>query len=170
MKIKYSNTLSDVVKFNEHWAENSPEIKKQISNTRILFFFLFLAVCAVVSFVLNDYIVLFAGTVGGLYSYFRYPKLYKRKFIKIAEKIYAEGNYSGIFCEHTIELTPEYLIEETESGTQKTKLSVIDKITKTEEHVFIFINSTSAHIIPKSNIVEGNLTEFTEALHKATGA
>lgn len=63
-------------------------------------------------------------------------------------KIIKEGENKNILGEKTIVLTSENIIETGLSNEEKIKLNSIQKIEETEEHLFIYISSMSAFIVP----------------------
>lgn len=55
----------------------------------------------------------------------------------------------GLFCEHTIVLTEDAVIESTSVNESRHLWSGIYKIVETPEYIYIFVAADLAHVIPK---------------------
>ena len=78
-----------------------------------------------------------------------------------------EGGDAGLLGPHELEITLGFLIERTDASEHRQLLSKLVRIVDSEEHVFIYISSFQAHVIPKRRIQQGNLDAFLQRLRNA---
>lgn len=64
-------------------------------------------------------------------------------------KSFTSKEQPGLFCEHTITLTNEALIEVTPVNEGKHLWSGLHSVIDTPQYIFIFVAANAAHIIPK---------------------
>ena len=67
----------------------------------------------------------------------------KGRVIKLA------GQQPGLFCEHTIEISPEWLSEKTQVNESKVAWSTMKSLEEDPEYLFLFVDRLVAHVIPK---------------------
>lgn len=171
MKIKYRMELEDVVAFNRYHIDNSPAMRR----TKFLLMWgvgagIFAAISAL-AVLRNSVIVFVYGVLGTTF----YILLFRRSWIRSHEKqvrrLYNEGTNKRILGTRELELVEDRLLEVSETGRQETVLSVVERIAMTDAHVFIYIASVIAHVLPRSKVIEGNLEEFVDAVKaKCPGA
>lgn len=61
-------------------------------------------------------------------------------------------------------MTDAVLRDESSTGSTETHFAGIVKIAETPSHVFVYLNSLSAHVIPRSAVSSGDLASFVDAL------
>jgi Ca2+/Na+ antiporter len=164
LKIKYTVDISDIVAFNQFHLDTSPLVRKQ----RIKMLIFVAVVYASIAFFMatgkhsiynmSVFVIVYACF---LFWYLRFGRKVSLKRIK---QIYASGKNTGTFGEHELELLPDGIREVTSVNEHITKFSGIEKVEATETHVFVFLGSLSAYVIPKSKISEGCLDAFVTAL------
>jgi hypothetical protein len=59
-----------------------------------------------------------------------------------------EGKNKNLLTKHTIELTPDEVIEKTESSSYTTGWAAVERVVNNKEFILIYVNSLSAHVIP----------------------
>jgi hypothetical protein len=167
MKIKYTNTEEDVVCFGLHCRENSPTHKRIMRSARLLIPAFITIYFLLECFNDGNLFHIFEGLfLSGVYIVI-FSLASKQGSNKITKKLYAEGKNKGIFCEHEIEIIDVGIVETTNVGKQESYWATIEKIEETDEHLFIYTGSMTAHVIPKSR-VEGDLDLFTKILREKT--
>src|SRR5207248_241645 len=55
----------------------------------------------------------------------------------------------GFYTTHTLTFSESYFIEETAFNNTRTKWIGVHKICQSRRHIYIYISSSSAHVIPK---------------------
>lgn len=69
----------------------------------------------------------------------------------------------GVLGGHTLEITPEGLLESTEAGESLTRWSAGLRLRRTRRYAFIFVDVDRAHIVPLYRPVhEGSAVEFLD--------
>lgn len=150
MEINYELTETDYLDFNLHHAKSSPTIQHSILVQRLLGPVVFLIApffAAKKSGLPLWYWFILFGIVSVVWFVF-YPKYLNRDISRKTLKIIKEGENENILGKKTIVLTSDDIIETGLSSDEKVKLSSIKKIEETEKHIFIYISSMSAFIVP----------------------
>jgi hypothetical protein len=93
--------------------------------------------------------------------------LSSRTMQMVLKKILDEGENKGLLCEHSIEIIDNGIVETTTVGEQKSNWAGIERISETDDYLFIFIGSCTAHVIPKK-CTKGDLPSFIEMLREKT--
>jgi hypothetical protein len=150
MKIEYDLTKQDYIDFNMHYIENSPKLKRSLFIQRFVIALVFLIFPFIFSKnsgtpFLPSFIVY--GVIFILWVLF-YPKYYrtiaKKRIIKLIDK----GGSAIQLGHRSITLNEEGLEEFSEQGESKSSWSSIERIEETENHIYIFIGSTNAYLVP----------------------
>jgi len=76
-----------------------------------------------------------------------YPKHVKKLVVKRISKLLNEGSTNGILGKHTFTINKDGMVYATEYN--ESKCSLIEQIVETDQHIFIYISSLVAYIIPK---------------------
>ena len=64
-------------------------------------------------------------------------------------RVTKEGRNEGILCKHRVVIDAESLFESTDVGEQRVKWRGVERVEEGEGHIFIYIGSSTAFIIPK---------------------
>lgn len=150
MQLEYEITVQDYIDYNSNYRNKSNTNKHSILISRLIAPGVFL----IMPFLLN---YLFDGTSLG-YWYFifiiiaivwfiYYPIDMKKSFERRISKILAGGNFQGILGNHIFTITENELVDKTEIS--EIKYNHIHTIVETDNHIFIFLNTVTAYIIPK---------------------
>ena len=165
MKIKYYNTEEDIVAFNLHHSKNSPTYKRLLRIVQLLFS------CIIIAIVLLWYAHdrsttrLVAGIVISTLYIFLFSLSSKWSLKIVSIKLNAEGKNLGVLCEHEIEILETGILETTEVGKQESNWAGIERLSETDDYLFIYTGSIMAHVIPKKR-VEGDIEVFIEKLNE----
>jgi len=163
MKIKYTNTLEDHIEF----IKNDPTSQK--SSKKIVVWFSILSILVFMYWKIVSYnktgelLYLVEGFIFSLLSIVVFIYAYKKTIISSSQKHFENKKNNGFFCEHELVIDDLGINEITEVGNQNTKWSGITKIDETDDYLFIYIGSISAHVVPKKRI-EGDLDKFIRLL------
>jgi hypothetical protein len=141
MEISFFVNKEDYWQFNKHVVMNNMKYKR-----RLLISIILLPIFMSIIFMLVKLPTWYSWTAGvvlglGLhwYSYHRF----KRKVLSLVD------DKPGFLGEHTIVLSNEGVIESTSVNTGVHSWEGIRGIEQNEGYIYIFINQTMAHIIPK---------------------
>ena len=170
MKITYEIKVADCLAFNDHHLNASPLTQVAIRNGQMwwaagpfiggLVIAIFknlppektLATLAALSLVLS------------LPMFILYPSYYKMKTRKNIKNLFKEHDSQGVLGLHEIEITDDCFIEKKDGNENEIEWKSINKIVSTTDYTFAYIGETTAHIIPKDNIVSGDYAQFVDKL------
>lgn len=71
----------------------------------------------------------------------------------------------GVLGEHTLEITPDGLVESTEVNRSLANWRTVFRVLETRRYAYVYVSATNAHIIPKHRQpLEGSVDEFLTVL------
>lgn len=150
MQIHYELNKKDYIDFNMNHFSISPTLKRTIFLQRYIFSIIYLIIPFVLTTV-SDIPFGYWASIFGI-TYILWVVFYPRYFMKTVqrniEKLMNEGHTKSMLGEHSLTLTDEGVIEKNNSGETKTNWSSIEKIVQTDEHLYIYIDSIKAYIVP----------------------
>ena len=163
MKIKYANILDDHINFSKHHRGESKTSKELVIWSLILCSLLF--IYGKVSEFQNtiNFSYLIIGLLLFVFFIVMIPYLLNKLILNESTKSFENKENIGFFCDHELVIDESGINDITEVGNQHTNWSGITKIDETDDYLYIYINSKSAHVVPKKR-VEGNLEEFKKLL------
>ncbi|GAB5441075.1 MAG: hypothetical protein Fues2KO_14240 [Fuerstiella sp.] len=164
MRIKYDVTIDDVVAFNRYHSKHSPTIKR---TKRFCSAIGVIAICIIVPLIspIEDFVwsaKLALTAFAAVTFYVAFQLLFVRSLDKQVIRLVREGSTAGIIGSHELEITEETLTERTDSNTTSARWQGIADIAETETHVFFYQSALLAHVVPKNQITEGDLSSFVE--------
>ena len=161
MRIDYTLSRNDFIKFQLFTASNSETIKKSRRRSRtripIIYFILGLILFISGSIVLG---LVFIGI--GIAWYFLYPVYLKRRYVRHFER-HADEHLKNRFGKQvTLNFGDEFIDTTDYIGESKLRTSEITEINEISNYFFIKFSSGESLIIPKPVIQQNN--EFTQWL------
>ncbi|QDU94371.1 YcxB family protein [Lignipirellula cremea] len=162
MKLKYENSLEDVVAFSRYHNAHSPAVMKAkftcmiLVSVLVIFGSLFIPT--------TDYIsrpIIIAGAIvfSGIFSvmfHYQFAGTTDRQ----VRRLYKEGNNKSIFGQHEIQIDNNGLSKRTAFNESRQSWQGVERIVETDRYVFIYVASLMAHVIPKQSVIEGDLDAF----------
>lgn len=147
MLVEYTVTDEDYLDFNLYHFYHSPSIHRSLRIQQFLAPVMFLVIPFIfrldpLSFFLPAFII-----TALLWLIF-YPRYFHWFVKRRTAKFLAEGDKRGITGNHTLQLTPDEIIEVSETGEMRAKWASVEKIEVSEKQIFIYLNSVSAILIP----------------------
>ena len=164
MRIHYVVEMNDLRAFWRHYLSTSAQARRQ----RIVFlvcfaaFFLFLGLRA--SFRDDSVAPLLSVSLPGAIFLALFWRFSGRVSNRRLRKLYPADENKGVLCEHTLELTDVGVMETSPVGQHSTRWAGIPRVGETATHVFIYIGSNMAHVIPRANVLHGNVDDFMKEL------
>ncbi|MBU3143700.1 YcxB family protein [Clostridium sp. CF012] len=150
MKIDYQLTKQDYIDFNMNYMSNSKSVKRLFIAQRyivpIIFLLMPVMLIRVTSIPLGYWFKVFL--VSSVLWIIFYPKYFKWSVSKRISKMLDEGENTDMLGKRSLTLTEKGIIDCSTLSESKTDWSVIEKITQTQKHIFIFISSVAAYILP----------------------
>lgn len=150
MKIDYQLNKQDYIDFNMNYMSNSKTVKSLFIAQRYVVPIIFLLIPFIMIRVKNitlGYWVNIFLVCYILWVIF-YPKYFKWTTSKRMVKMLDEGDNTDMLGKRSLTLSEEGVIDCSTLSESKTAWSAIEKITQTQKHIFIFISSVSAYILP----------------------
>ena len=168
MELTFKLTEEDYINYNVAHSKTSPSMKRSILIQRIM---------GPVIFVITPFIIVqfsdiplwYWLIVFGLSSitwFIYYPKYAMWEITRRIKKMLAEGNNENLFNERILVLTDEGITETSSIGETKISWVKIERLEETEDYLYIYVSSVSAHIVPKR--VFENSSEQEKFINKIT--
>jgi hypothetical protein len=182
MKIRFDNTVEDIVALNRYLYAHSPAFRLQRVALAIL-------VCAlpaalVVPVLLASFeaegvgdfvdlavrvIILVIGFLIAIPWAWIVRRLFAWSINWQVHRLFREGENRGILGSHELELTATGLIERTAYNETATKLEAVERVVDAGEFTIIFLSAVSGHVIPRHAVTEGDYDHFAGAIaHRLT--
>jgi hypothetical protein len=152
MNITYRMTPDDLIAFNIYSASNSPTIRAQHRNSRIIA----TIIPAVLILILTDYsnetiniYTFLFPLLASIVTFFVYNPIANHNQRKVLDKVIKSESSKQFFAERTVTLYPEHIqtISEMEENTMQ--WGTIKDVKIVPDYVYLFIDTVHAIIIPK---------------------
>jgi len=148
MIIEYELTKQDYIDFNINHMNNSKSMKNSMLFQRFIIPVIYLILPLFLKYISRIplwywYCIFLIFSVIWI---IRYPKIIEKSVIKRASKLIDEGKATGIVGHHSVTYTNEGIVDKTEFS--ETKYSVFERVVESENHIFIYVSSVMAYIIP----------------------
>lgn len=173
IEIEYNNTLSDMVEFNLYHYKYSPAMKKTMRSIKLGSTLLVVIAMAFLSYRTGDnfayLIMLPLGIVFSVIIFFIWPipRIFENNIKKQTLRFYKEGANKHYIGKHTLTLAAEGITETTEYGEQKTKWSGVEKVALSDKHIYIYIASVQAFVIPVDSFPDQKARQdFVDTLYQ----
>ncbi|EHQ90359.1 YcxB family protein [Desulfosporosinus youngiae] len=99
-----------------------------------------------------------------------YPKRLKKIVSRKISKMLAGGKNNSVVGTHSLAISGSEIIDKSEYSEARTQFSDIENIVEDKEHIFVYVNSNSAHIIPLRIFEnENQKQEFLTLLRQKAG-
>lgn len=167
MKFEYELTKQDLIEFNLFHityvksTRRSLFLQRYILPLAFIVFPIFLRQFAIVPF---EY-----GLAVFVFFYLYWVTFYLRRLKKFVSKriskMLLEGGNS-VIGSHNLEISEEGIVDKSEQTEAKTQFKAIENIMISKKHIFIYVNTNSAHIIPTRIFVnEAEKDEFLRMIN-----
>jgi hypothetical protein len=165
MKIVYKNTKDDIITYGKLLYKKSPTVqqhRKKASN-----FAAFLAlIFAIGIWYLYSHQMMLLWLATSIVWVTYIPLRHKRRYLKNMVETFEKDENRTFFGEHQLTIDESGLTDEIENGVSQVGWNKIEHIEETESHLYIFIDSAMAFVVPQQNISEGNYLEFIKTLKR----
>jgi hypothetical protein len=165
MKIRYENTIDDIIAFRRH-ANNAPHVHKGLRLVLIIpaAFFLILGILAAVEEQDPTYVA--GGVVIGL-AWAGLLWLFIRWRLRASlRRLRRDDSVCNLPCWYELELADGTLVERTDRGSHASALETVTEIASSDSHTFICLSSGAAYVIPRRSAPEGEYQEFIDAVRR----
>ncbi|QSA98595.1 YcxB family protein [Methylococcus sp. EFPC2] len=161
-EIEYEVREQDLIAFNEHQISESQATQKFMRRHQAVVPGVIVSISLLLFFYYKDIpTALFAGVVGVLWGS-GVPAYFKWSWRKQVRAMYTEEEKTCILGHYTLRTEPKELVEISERGESRIAWDDILRVEVTKRHVFIFVSSTAALIIPRKAVKKGELHTFVK--------
>lgn len=150
MKIEFELFEKDYIAFNMNYLSTSPIIKRSIFIQQYIVSIIYLIAPFVIAKTTDTPLLHWLPICIIIYIVWVifYSKYYKMRAKKHIEKLIKEGKNIGVLGQHSILLTKNGITAIKGSSKSKMNWRSIENISETEEHIYIYIGSIEAYMIP----------------------
>lgn len=152
MKIIYTITNEDIVKFNIQHLSKLSRIKRVQKKNKVIISSLYIAI-AIAWFICKPshwpmaWILLFLGTLW----YFFYPKVWERRMVKKINKIFKDKPCKA----QELEFRPNGIWAKSDSYRGEIPWNAIERVVENKNYLFLYLSEEDAIIIPRSEVESG---------------
>jgi hypothetical protein len=164
-EIEYEFREQDLVHFNELQFAHNPQIQHDIKNNRIVVPGVIALIGFFYYFYYNDlsttaYVLIIALLWAALS-----PRIMKLDLHRQILKSYSDKEKSAMFGTYTLTIdpaNPKFLLEKSPSGKNKMAWDELLRVEYGKRYVYIYLDISTALVIPVDTVKKGNLEEFAE--------
>lgn len=162
-EIEYEFRQEDLIHFNEMRIKNNAQIQSDIRKHR----FFLLGVVLFISFfyyAFNKDITTPAYILGIGFLWIFVIKPYEMKLDQRRQILakYTEAEKAAMFGKYQLSIEQHYLVESSPSGKHKMAWKDLVRLDYGDKYVYIYIDLSTALIIPVETISKGDLEKFAE--------
>ena len=170
MKHTYTLTMQDFLAYHFNFIQTSPVLKRALFIKRYFYPVIFLGLPTLITPLIQmpyGYVLAFFALIAVLWVVF-YNKVFTKSIVKKTHKFITSDKAKGILGIHEVQVGEKQLSEKTDSGVNV--YHQIEHINETEEHLFIYVSTVMAIIIPKNSFEsEENQSAFMASLNRFRG-
>ena len=170
MKIRYGNTVKDIVAFGGNVCAESPTIRRKMLVSMVLAGVFTLLLFVTMAIILPSMAMLVGGIIGAPISMWMASSLFRDRVQASFRKIYSEDANKRLLGERELELTETSLRAKSQYGEGTLLLDAVEKVISTEKHTFIYVGTADAFVIPRAAVTEGDYDAFVEAVRQRVEA
>lgn len=152
MQIEFDRSMDDVVAFNLYALEHSAFSRREVLTQRVLVSVLAAAIGGGFNFMaphLFNWVVLGAAAVSGLVVFLVFPWFMRRSTVGRLRGLLAEGSYENMLGHQSLSIAPGGIFVRNKTGESTVLWSAVRQVSEGEKHLFLFITSFTAIVIPK---------------------
>jgi hypothetical protein len=169
MRLRYENTMADMLALQEFWITRMPAGKRTIAVNRwagvaTCFGIVMIGLPAIGSGKAPIALCFLLAVLGSVLTFVVTPFVVRRMGIYQTRKLNSAENNKGALGEQEIEVIADGLIARTPYHETKLAWAGLDGIESTSEHTFLFTGAMSALIIPHNRLLEGDYRAFMTEL------
>jgi len=169
MEIEYMLNEADVIAYWEYHADHSPSTQRFRQRERFGTALALLLTGSVITITQQGPLAILVFAVAAMIWILVTPTYLRWHHRRRAKELIREGSDRLILGKHRLSIEPDGLRETSNYNETKTRWFAIERIESSSEATFIYITATSAIVIPKQSISDGNYEEFVQAIRVHLG-
>lgn len=152
MKYEYELTKQDFIDFNLFHLMYAKSTRRSYFIRRYIFSLSFLTLPFILvkftNIQLGYWLIIF--TLYYIYWVVAYPKRIKNMVTNRISRIVDKGKTVSVLGTHLLTISQEEIVDKSLQTEARTKFSDIANIVEDKDHIYVYVNADSAHIIPNS--------------------
>jgi hypothetical protein len=153
MEVEFTQTLEDVLALNQYYLAQSPALRSQQRKVQFVVALLLAGGWLLLSSVMPLTLWWAVGAGITLYVFvvfvLIYPRSVRRRSLRLAERMYAEGRNASLLRRRRFTITPETITVATDISVSTYKWLAIEKIIIEQPYAYFFVGAVQAHVLPK---------------------
>lgn len=167
MKIRYEVTMDDMLTFYRHYYANSEIVRRRSIVAAGIFSLGFLIPAATLDLGLDREAQLIWAVVSTTFCFIMFQSIHKRSWKRSVERLLREAKKNGSLGPHELEILPDRLTDKTEAHETSHPWAEFDRIEESGEHLALYSTPLQVHIVPKNNMLSGDIDRFIEQANAA---
>jgi hypothetical protein len=164
MKLRYVNAVEDVIALARHHSRHSTTHRLLVALARWVMPGLLILVS--LPYLGVNWTAFLYGLIPAVVIMLTFGWVYDALYGLMIRARHREGKNKGVLGPHELELAPPDLIERTPVSETRHWLGALERVVTTPTHAFIYLNSFSAHVIPRAGVTDGDFEAFVEAVRQ----
>ncbi len=165
-EIEYEFREQDLIHFNELQLERSEEIQKNIRKNRLMVPSIMMLIAGFYYYYYGQWMsaayIGFIAVLWGILS----PRIIKLDLRRQILTNYSYKEKAKMFGLYNLSIDKDFLIDKSPGGKHKTAWTDVLRVEYVKGYVFIYVDLTTALVVPVETIKSGNLEEFAEQVEK----
>lgn len=167
MRIRFNVGIEDFVFFNRFNFSESEPLRRSILRNWILFAVLIMVIMAIISYRTGNWAVFMPfGALACVGYVFWLKKILLDRLDKATRQIVSKEENRLALGEHEIEILEDGIRAKGRESEGKTYWRGLTRIVRGPEYALIFTGATSAHVVRKKSVVEGDVEAFLDELER----
>ncbi len=172
MHLEFNFTEEDLIDFNLYHMAHSPTERRSIFTGRLVT--ALLVVIVAFSLVLSfgwhiDLLVVVSVLVGAIFAFMIYPRFLRRSAVRHIRKLLREGDNAAVFGPESMTFSQDGIFEKDAMGERRYNWSAVQRVVENGKHIFLYVSSTRALVIPTSAFESGAMKQEFLQLVKQYG-
>jgi YcxB-like protein len=168
VEIEYRVEDGDIVAFLDHHSEHSAAAR-EIRRRQTYGYAILITILVLVLWFFGGMALAIAILVLGPVWVAWWPARARRLARKQAAALYPEGPNPMFDGPHVLRLDEGGLVSIAPGAESRMPLTNIQRVVETEDHLFVYVGSIQAFVVPRHRVARGDVRAFAEQLRRLTG-
>jgi peroxiredoxin len=164
VKIRYEQTLDDLVAFNLFHSENSAAVRKWRKSLMAMLAAILVLSLIFFGVLFRSVVPAMVGVVPVAALLLLLPRRIRTVSIARLRQLLSEGANRSSLGLHEMMLSDGVLVDAHELREQRISFKGLERVVATTDYIFVYVNSASALVVSRAGVREGDFDEVREAL------